>query len=479
MRTVPALAALAAALILPATAGAATVGTTIVFPPVTSNAQGAAQAYRFTAESSGPVDRLSIYLDGTSTADEVEVGLYSGSASSAGTLRARCVISSPQPNAWNRCTFTGYSLTAGAYYWLALLQPSSSNGSMRYREGQLFGGPTTYLSESKSLSSLPSSWTSGASWTGGYTASIYADEAGDSLPPPTPSPTPTPPPAPADSDGDGIPDSSDQCPGTPAGTPIDGNGCPTPPLPLPPSSGFPDTSNTGVPVGTVLRQTGGLIVKTAGTVISGVDAPWMSVEAPNVTIRNSRIGGGTESMPIVNRSTGLLVEDTTILGKDGTGIMFDNYTARRVEVTGTENGFQAGNNTTIVDSWIHDLDTSAGAHTDGIQFSPGAGNVVIRHNTIVPQSSGGAASTSAIIMHTGSGAQNHDVWIENNRLDGSHASVALYCPRQTASNIFINSNQMLKGVYGSYTDSCSVPDHVTEFDGNTDWNTGAAVRAGG
>jgi hypothetical protein len=383
--------------------------------------------------------------------------LYSGSASSAGTRRARCVISNPQKNAWNRCSVPAYSLSAGAYYWLTMLQPSSTSGGMRYREGQVSGGPTTYLSKSKSLSSLPSSWSNGASWTGGYRASIYADQAGASAPAPAPTPTPEPAPAP-----------------TPAPTPA-----PAPAPPPAPSSGYPNASNTGVPEGTVLRKSGSITVKTAGTVIDSVDAPWISVEAPNVTIRNSRIGGGTESMPIVNDSTGLVVEDTTIAGRDGTGIMFDNYTARRVEVTGTENGFQAGNNTTIVDSWIHDLDTSGGAHTDGIQFSPGAGNVLIRHNTIVPQTSGGAGSTSAIIMHTGSGAQNHDVRIENNRLDGSHASVALYCPRQNASNIFINNNQMLKGVYGSYTDSCSVPNHATEFNGNTDWNTGAAVRAGG
>jgi len=32
--------------------------------------------------------------------------------------------------------------------------------------------------------------------------------------------------APKDSDGDGVPDDKDQCPGTPAGAPVDANGCP-------------------------------------------------------------------------------------------------------------------------------------------------------------------------------------------------------------------------------------------------------------
>ncbi len=40
-------------------------------------------------------------------------------------------------------------------------------------------------------------------------------------PPPAPAPA-----APADSDGDGVPDNRDQCPGTPAGTQVNANGCP-------------------------------------------------------------------------------------------------------------------------------------------------------------------------------------------------------------------------------------------------------------
>lgn len=39
-------------------------------------------------------------------------------------------------------------------------------------------------------------------------------------------PPPPPPPGPVDSDGDGVPDSIDQCPNTPKGTPVDAVGCP-------------------------------------------------------------------------------------------------------------------------------------------------------------------------------------------------------------------------------------------------------------
>lgn len=43
---------------------------------------------------------------------------------------------------------------------------------------------------------------------------------------PTQSSPPPPPPAPRDSDDDGVPDSVDQCPGTPAGVRVDRHGCP-------------------------------------------------------------------------------------------------------------------------------------------------------------------------------------------------------------------------------------------------------------
>ena len=182
MKTLLAPATMALALILPATAGAATVGTTTVHSGGASTAKGDAKAYRFTAASSGPVDRLNVYLDDANTASEVEVGLYSGADSSAGTRRGRCVISSPQANAWNRCTFTAYSISAGAYYWLALLHPSGASGNLKYREGQVSGAPASYLSEYRSLPSLPATWTNASQSGDAYQASIYADQAGS--PPP-------------------------------------------------------------------------------------------------------------------------------------------------------------------------------------------------------------------------------------------------------------------------------------------------------
>jgi hypothetical protein len=240
-------------------------------------------------------------------------------------------------------------------------------------------------------------------------------------------------------------------------------------------AGFPNAANTGVPDDTVLTQRSGITVRTAGQVISGVDAPWIDVQAPNVVIRNSRVGRGTQGRPIVSNSTNLLVEDTTIHGLRGSGISWNNYTARRVEVYGTENGFDATSNTTIEDSWVHDLYTAGGAHSDGIQTgSGGGGNIVIRRNSIDPVP-GTSGATAPIILHTGSDPQNHDVWIEKNYLDGRGSAVSLYCARRPAQRIYVNDNLMRKGVYGQYTDSCTKPTTVTEFFDNRDAVTGALI----
>jgi hypothetical protein len=254
-----------------------------------------------------------------------------------------------------------------------------------------------------------------------------------------------------------------------------------------PIAGWPDASNTGVPAGTVLTPSGGMTVTTAGAVIDARDISGsVTVNAPNVTIRNSRIRGN-EFMLIRSNSTGLIVEDSEFVNQSAAGqpkchnaIGFGGYTVRRSELTGCENAADmGGGNVTFEDNYVHDLDMvgpshvfgNAGPHTDGIQMGEGASNILIRHNWVDPTPGSGA--TSAIIMYTGSGTPNSNVRIENNHLDGRGASYAIYAPRRQTTNIFINRNQMLKG-YG-YTGCVRLGATVTEFNDNRDAITGALI----
>jgi hypothetical protein len=256
---------------------------------------------------------------------------------------------------------------------------------------------------------------------------------------------------------------------------------PAPPGGSPPtrSGRFPDASSTGVPPGTVLTSSGGLTINTPGAVIDARDISGpVVVNAPDVTIRRSRIRSSSFGV-VSSKSTGLVLEDCEIdgLNANNTAIGSANLTVRRCNIHGAENGLNVSGNVTVEDSYIHDLTTANGAHTDGAQFNQGASDIVFRHNTIRPNPDDVWRSTSAIIMWNEGDAQNTRVRIENNRLIGTGASFALYAPRQPASDIYINNNRFMAGVAG-ITDSVRVGVTVTEFNGNVRDDTGSPVSPG-
>jgi CBS domain-containing protein len=236
-----------------------------------------------------------------------------------------------------------------------------------------------------------------------------------------------------------------------------------------------------VPAGTVLTPSGSITVHTAGAVINAKDiSGTLVVDAPNVTVRRTRIRANGNPIDSTSNAIGLMVEDSELDGGGANGTcvgVFGGAAVRRTNIHGCENGLNSSGSGTVTNNYIHDLTTANGAHTDGVQISQGSHDVLFRHNTISPQDAGRPASTSAIIMWNAEDPQNTRVRIESNRLDGSHASFALYAPRQSASDIYINNNRMLAGVAG-YTDSVRVPTTVTEFTGNVDDVTGVSVQPG-
>jgi chitodextrinase len=250
----------------------------------------------------------------------------------------------------------------------------------------------------------------------------------------------------------------------------------------PPQTGFPNASNTGVPAGTTLTPSGGMTITTAGAVVDGRDITGqVVVNAPNVTIRNSRIR--SNSMWVIdNNSTGLLVEDSEIINRPvagqpncHNGIGNANFTVRRTEITGCENAMNIDSpgNVTFVDNYVHDLDTTGPSyvwgndpHTDGIQIGRGAANMVFRHNYIDPIGAVvGAGGTSGIII--GSNIPDLNLRIEDNYIDGGNSSYAIYAPRIQVNSLYINRNKLGRGVYG-YTACVKVGNTVTEFTDNRD-----------
>jgi len=159
----------------------------------------------------------------------------------------------------------------------------------------------------------------------------------------------------------------------------------------PSAGGYPDATNTGVPIGTVLTNSGPLNITTNGAVIQNLNFvnASIAVNANNVTIRNCRITT-YDYYPIENFGTNLIVEDCEITGTSDSvtaAISFDNYTARRCNASGSADGFKANSDVTIEDCYIHDLRVTQSSHNDGIQTTGGS-NVTVRHNTIDTNTAG-------------------------------------------------------------------------------------------
>jgi hypothetical protein len=203
------------------------------------------------------------------------------------------------------------------------------------------------------------------------------------------------------------------------------------------------TPDTGVPPGTVLAVVSGNVsLNTPGAIYENKDVQGcITVNAPNVTIRRSRVrcNGGSA---IWSGSTNLLIEDVEVdCGKavGRTAITPGNYTARRVNAHGCDNTFWADRNVTIDASYIHDVipyDPVLDPHTDGVQIPGGGSNVTIRRNRIyggyINQSNFG---NSAITM--GGGTSN--IIVDSNILAGG--GYTLYC------------NQFGRGTNNAYTNN--------------------------
>jgi hypothetical protein len=242
----------------------------------------------------------------------------------------------------------------------------------------------------------------------------------------------------------------------------------TPPAP----TGFPGALTTGVRAGVALSPySGSGVVRTAGTVISGKSIGCIEIAAPGVVIRDSRIscsGSAVYSGDGDYAGSGLVIEDSEIdcRGGGGTAVGEANYTLRRVNIHGCENGLDVNQNVTIEDSYIHDLYEGGDSHTDGIQLASGhfengtlvaaSRNVTIRHNTIYGVGDNGAFGTSAIISNKGG---DRDILIQGNLLAGG--AYTLYCEQgangtnyRVLDNHFSTRFGPKVGAFGASTD-CS------------------------
>jgi hypothetical protein len=133
---------------------------------------GAAEAFPYVASRSGSITHLHVYLDAGTTVSQVGLGLYSESTSGhPATLLGQATLVTPLVAAWNVVTISGANITAGTRYWIAILNPRTTSGTLRYRTNFKTASETH---SSRTLSTLPAAWTTGSVYTDG-SASLFGD----------------------------------------------------------------------------------------------------------------------------------------------------------------------------------------------------------------------------------------------------------------------------------------------------------------
>jgi hypothetical protein len=225
---------------------------------------------------------------------------------------------------------------------------------------------------------------------------------------------------------------------------------------------FPDAGTTGPHSTTRLKATSStsLRVRKAGTVIDGVDIHGeISVEADNVTIKNSRvINDGNWGIVQREDATNLVVQDSEIRGngKDRLEYAILNLggmmSVVRNDISNVSDSVST-NVGLIEDNYLHDPTYFDGDHTDMIQSNagpPAGQRLVIRHNTVINR----LDQTSAVALFQDFGVQ-HDALIERNLLAGG--SYALYGGSgdkgstyniKVIGNVFSREVHKLGGQYG-------------------------------
>ena len=221
----------------------------------------------------------------------------------------------------------------------------------------------------------------------------------------------------------------------------------------------PGPTNTGVPAGTVLRpHYGNLTITTPGATYDALDIHgFVTIKAPNVTIKRSRIRGGvaTGNIGLVTNysptATGFVLEDSELVPAYPSvwldGAKGANFTLRRVNSHGTVDNVKVhGPNVVVENSWLHDTRYFAsdpnqgggGTHNDGVQVL-GGHNIRISNNSIT-------GARNAAIMVTQDFSATTDLQANGNFLDGGACTVNLAHKKLTSmSGLTFRDNRFGRG----------------------------------
>ena len=122
----------------------------------------------------------------------------------------------------------------------------------------------------------------------------------------------------------------------------------------------------GISVAVASSGDGSMTISRDGTVVDGREVDgYLHIKANNVTIKNTTVRyGGAHSIRIFDGFSGALIENTKIQCTKArtNGLVFGNYTARQVHISGCKNGFLYSDTApaTIIDSTWNGTPVAAG-----------------------------------------------------------------------------------------------------------------------
>src|SRR5438067_2138296 len=82
-------------------AGTLLVGNQQIGALIDGNPAGVAEAFQASAIASGFLDSIAVYVDSTSTATVLAVGIYADASGTPGALLAQSTLNAPAKGAWN------------------------------------------------------------------------------------------------------------------------------------------------------------------------------------------------------------------------------------------------------------------------------------------------------------------------------------------------------------------------------------------
>jgi hypothetical protein len=360
-----------------------------------------AEAYSYTARSSGAASSVALYVQSRARATRLRVAVYSNGRGRPGVLLTAGSALRARVRAWNRIGVRGAHLVAGRQYWLVVLP---TRGKVALRSGRTracVGADRRRLR----MTSLPKRWRSRAAWQGCQVSAYVSGVRGAAPPaggsPPTP-PAPPSPPSP---------------PSTPAPQTKNCFGIPS-------ACGYPDSTNSGAPAGAAtVTKSGDQTISASGTYTGwNVTNGSVRVSASNVTIKDfvvTNSGDTANDILIDSGVTNVTIEDSTLRGAAANNAL--QYAVQNTagsSVMGlrlsmyycTECWSGSG---TLQDSYANANGVIAGSHYEDIYYGGGGGALTVTHDTLYnPQ------SQTAAIFTKGDFGNVTAVTITNNLLAG-------------------------------------------------------------